>query len=241
MPAKDRVHAAIKSVWNDKNDETYRQDQSHYRGVGRWADDDAWRDIGRSSLQKVKFLWRLLNRPAASLSRLTALEWGPGGGANAFGLRDICSQYYGVDISEKNLAEAGRVMAAEGLPDYFRPVLLDGAPSTVASSVNPINIFLSTAVFQHFPSREYGVEVLNTLRSVCAPNAAGFIQIRFDNGNQKYRGISSLKEYEKRHITANSYPLDVFWDALDAAGFRPLAINGVRTKNNYATFYVAVR
>lgn len=239
--SEEKLHTTIKTVWNDAGDETYRQDQSHYRGVGRWADDEAWQDIGRSSMQKIKFLWRLLNRPSASLTNQVALEWGPGGGANAFGLREVCSRYYGVDISEKNLAEAGRMMTAEGRPNYFKPVLLSGDPQTIISDVEPINIFLSTAVFQHFPSREYGIEVLKALRSMCSPNAGGFIQIRFDNGNPKYRGIASIEEYERGHITANSYAIDVFWDALDAAGFQPLAINGLRTKNNYATFYMAAK
>ncbi len=241
MTNENKVHAAIKSVWNDTADEIYRQDQSHYRGVGRWADDSAWQDIGRSSLQKIKFLWRLIGRPVASLSNLTALEWGPGGGANAFGLRDICSKYYGVDISDKNLAEASRVMSEEGRPDYFQPVLLEDAPESIVPKVDSVNLFLSTAVFQHFPSKEYGIEALKAIRAVCAPHAAGFIQIRFDNGNQKYRGIGSIDEYEQSHITANSYPLDVFWDALSAAGFQPLAINSLRTKNNYATYYMLAK
>lgn len=239
--SKDKLQATIKSVWNDAENEVYRQDQSHYRGVGRWADDGAWQDIGRSSMQKIKFLWRLLNRPHASLVNQVALEWGPGGGANAFGLREVCSRYYGVDISEKNLAEANRLMVAEGKPDYFKPVLLSGDPQTIVSSVQPVNLFLSTAVFQHFPSREYGIEVLNALRSVCAPSAVGFIQIRFDNGNPKYRGIARLDEYKRDHITANSYAIDVFWDALDSAGFQPIAVNSLRTKNNYATFYMAAK
>ncbi|CAN7623552.1 hypothetical protein LJR010_004428 [Ensifer adhaerens] len=241
MVSEDKLHTAIKAVWNNAEDETYRQDQSHYRGVGRWADDEAWQDIGRSSMQKIKFLWRLLNRPNASLANQVVLEWGPGGGANAFGLREISSRYYGVDISEKNLAEAGRMMTAEGRPNYFKPVLLAGVPQSIVGDVEPINIFLSTAVFQHFPSRDYGIEVLKALRSMCAPNAGGFIQIRFDNGNPKYRGIASIQEYEREHITANSYPIEVFWDALDAAGFQPLAVNGLRTKNNYATFYMAAK
>ena len=73
-----KVHAAIKSVWNDKDDEAYRQDQSHYRGVGRWSDDAAWKGIGQSSLDKVRFLWRLLDRPKKSLHDMVTLEWGPG-------------------------------------------------------------------------------------------------------------------------------------------------------------------
>ncbi|WP_105385830.1 class I SAM-dependent methyltransferase [Neorhizobium alkalisoli] len=239
MSETSTVYEAIRSVWNDKDDEAYRQDQSHYRGVGRWADDVLWQGIGQSSLEKVRFLFRLAGRSPTTLQDLVALEWGPGGGANAFGLQSISQKYYGVDISEKNLAECKRLMTAEGRPDYITPVLLDGPPSSVKDSISDsIDLFLSTAVFQHFPSKEYGLEVLNAIRSVCKTGALGFIQIRFDNGNEKYRGIKDLADYELQHITATSYRLDQFWDAIGNASFRPLSINALRTTNNYATYFM---
>ncbi|MDW9551607.1 MULTISPECIES: methyltransferase domain-containing protein [Sinorhizobium] len=234
-----QVHAAIKSIWNDKDDEKYRQDVCHYRGIGRWADDTLWRGIGQSSLEKIQFLWRLLDRSKDSLRDLVVLEWGPGGGANAYGLQGISRRYYGVDISEKNLAECQRLMREEGRPDYVVPVLLDGSPLEIIDRVaDPVNIFLSTAVFQHFPSKEYGFEVLKALRAVCTKGAAGFIQIRFDNGNTKYRGIDNIDEYATRHITATSYQLDQFWVGIQGAGFRPLSINALGLTNNYATFFM---
>ncbi len=236
------IHAAITAVWNNKDDEEYRKDQSHYRGFGRWADDAAWKEIGQSSLQKVQFLWRLANRSKDTLKDLSVMEWGPGGGANAFGLQQVARQYYGVDISQKNLDECCRMMTIEGRENYVVPILLEGEPSSVVPRVKePIELFLSTAVFQHFPSRAYGVDVLEAVRAVCSSTACGFVQIRFDNGNTKYSGINSVEEYAARHITATSYPIDTFWDELQRAGFAPLAVNAIRTTNNYATFYFRSR
>lgn len=233
------IHDTIKSVWNDKEDETYRRDQSHYRGVGRWEDDTAWQGIGQSSLTKIRFLWRLLDRPKNSFRDLVTLEWGPGGGANAFGFQTISRRFYGVDISEKNLAECQRLMSQEGRPDYVVPILLDGPPDSISGRItDPVDLFLSTAVFQHFPSKEYGIDVLRAIRATCKPGAGGFVQIRFDNGNEKYKGISNLSEYNERHITATSYQLDEFWSAIENTGFRPLSINAIRITNNYATFFM---
>lgn len=238
---KTTVQKEIVAVWNDSDDEKRRRDDSHYRGVGRWADDEKWKDIGRSSLLKMQMLWRMLNRPKLSLSDLVALEWGPGGGANAFGLRSCVNRYFGVDISQKNLSECRRMIDAEGWTGYFHPVLLEGDPRSVAGLIEPVDAFLSTAVFQHFPSRRYGVEVLEAIRATCKPKAAGFIQIRFDNGNQKYSGIKSIEDYRASHIVATSYPIDEFWDMCECAGFSPISVGSIRRANNYATFYLVTR
>lgn len=238
---KTIVQDAIVGVWNEHDDETHRRDQSHYRGVGRWANDEMWKDIGRSSVTKLRMLWRMLNRPPATMKNLVALEWGPGGGANAFGLHDCVDRYFGVDISSKNLAECARVTESEGWAGYFHPVLLEGPPREAVGRIEPVDVFLSTAVFQHFPSRSYGVEALEAIRSVCKPGAAGFIQIRFDNGNERYSGISSIEEYKAKHIRATSYRIDEFWDHCQAAGFSPISVGSIRTANNYATFYLSVR
>lgn len=238
----NEIHSVISSVWNEGEDEKYRQDQSHYRGVGRWADDEAWKAIGKSSLDKMRALWRLLNRNPSYISGLTVLEWGPGGGANVYGLSSVASKYYGVDIAEKNLAECTRLMSSEGRSDYFRPILLNSEPAAVIPFIDePVQAFISTAVFQHFPNRPYGGDVLRAIRAVCSEDAAGFIQIRFDNGNPKYRGIDSLADYKTSHIYANSYPLDHFWDICVGAGFEPLAVTNISTKNNYATYLLKAK
>lgn len=230
----------IKGIWNDKDDEAYRRDVCHWRGHGRWADDARWLNIGKQTLQCIERLGALAGRPGLhARSGLNVLEWGPGGGANAFALRYLAARYYGVDISAKNLAEAERVVREDGAADCFIPIALDDAPASVAARIeHPVSLFLSTAVFQHFPSHAYGFEVLATLRRVCADDALGFIQIRFDNGNEKYRSIQGLDEYERKHITANAYTIDAFWDAIAKAGFTPLAVTDIATSHNYATFYM---
>lgn len=233
------IHAAIKSVWNDKTDELFRQDQSHWRGVGRWADDQAWLDIGRQTRSSLEDAYRLLNCPPA-FEGATILEWGPGGGANLFAFKDTAKRLIGVDISQKNLIETMRILKAENASATFDPLLLK---ADIEEAVKPfrdsVDVFISTAVFQHFPSRQYGADVLAALRRCCKTDAVGVIQIRYDNGFSKYRGITDISEYERNFVTANAYQIEEFWDLLQSSGFKPIAIASVISRINYATYLIS--
>jgi methyltransferase family protein len=234
----EAVHHEITEVWESHDDEQYRQDQSHWRGVGRW-NEEKWTEWGQGTAQRMEELHHAAHRNWSSAAPPVVLEWGPGGGANLYGLASRVSTMYGVDISAKNLEETGRVLA-EIAGSHFVPILLDGEPSTVVGLIDrPVDLFFSTAVFQHFPSREYGAEVLRTVRQLMAPGGLGYVQIRFDDGTDRYRP-KSLAEYRERHLTATSYSLSGFWDLLLDSGFRPLQIANVNTKVNYARFYFAV-
>lgn len=231
------THETIKKVWDEHQDNDWREDQSHWRGKGRWADDTKWQSIGRGTVQKLRGLWRYLGKESIP-GPMNVLEWGPGGGSNLFGFRYLASTYHGVDISEKNLNECARMIGEEGFERIFSPILLTGEPETVAQSVEePIDLFISTSVFQHFPSKEYGEKVLAAVKAISKPSALGIVQIRFDNGNPKFRPIEDIAQYEERHITATSYGIDEFWGLLKKHGFHPLLIGEVNPANNYATFY----
>ena len=78
------------------------------------------------------------------------------------------------------------------------------------------------AVFQHFPSREYGGEVLRVVAGLLAPGGLGCVQIRYDNGREKYQ--QKHEDYFARHLTFTSYPLDTFWSLIEGVGLRPLDI-----------------
>jgi hypothetical protein len=74
------------------------------------------------------------------------------------------------------------------------------------------------------------------VRRVMSPGGLGYVQIRFDDGKERYRP-KSLAEYRERHITATSYSLSDFWALLVDSGFKPLQIAHVNTAVNYAGFY----
>lgn len=235
------VHSIIQSVWNEgASKEEVRQDVSHWRGVGRWADDKKWLGIGKKSLKNIEKLWRFLGRPKASLAGLTIMEWGPGGGSNAVGLKNIALRYYGVDISEKNLNEAARQCVQEvECSDYFKPILLLGPPSQVLKRIpSEVDLFLSTAVFQHFPSKEYAIEVLETVFNALKTNGVAIIQIRFDNDNLMFQQKTKIQEYNKNFITYTSFKVDDFWNTCISVGLTPLYISDMNSKINYATIHL---
>lgn len=233
-----RETAAARSVWNEHEDELHRADNSHYRGVGRWADDAKWQSIGRRTRADLDRMLRFYDYSGDFWATPRAiLEWGPGGGANAFAFRDVAKPFYGVDISEKNLAECGRMLTQEG-SDMLRPILIEeGLDEVVAAIDQPIDVFFSIAVFQHFPSKAYGQDVLRLMYEKMAPFSLGMVQIRYDNGNPRFKPIRSVEEYQKRHITATSYALDEFHAILQQTGFEDVFITEIRPRSNYAFFH----
>lgn len=225
------------AVWDRLKDEDRRAELSHWRGAGKWQDDEKWLNVGVRSRRRLERLAGMLGRELWSKPR-TMLEWGPGGGANLFAFRDVVSTYYGVDISQRNLDEARRMIGLEGYGG-FRPVLIAETPDEALAAVKePIDIVLSTAVFQHFPSRAYGAQVLDVLSRLCAPDAIGLIQIRYADAEHA-EGEAALADYERRFITATAYGVDSFRAECVRAGFAVQAVDHVNPSSRYATFYLS--
>lgn len=227
-----------RSVWDDLENEKRRAELSHWRGVGKWEDDEKWLGIGTRTLKKMKKGLRLLSQNDSLSHGQAVLEWGPGGGANAIAFRDIATKYYGVDISKKNLAEADRVLRAEGL-DYFVPVFVSDTVDIVRTTLaEPVDLFLSTAVFQHFPSKDYGLEALSVLADITRTGAFGLIQIRYDDGSKKYSGNQNIDQYKGNFITPTTYRIDEFWSACIDAGFDVICVDDLNSKVNYVWFHL---
>ena len=94
----------------------------------------------------------------------TALDWGCGGGANMSALCRHFRRVVGVDISQPTLDECTRQLNRSGLSN-FETALVDAArPRKVLDGVgrDAVDFFFSVAVFQHFPSKAYTKEVLET-------------------------------------------------------------------------------
>jgi hypothetical protein len=232
-------HEVAKQLWENHDDKEYIKDQSHWRGIGRWKNDSDWINIGKSTLQRLKWIMRADGIEFEEEGKKnTILEWGPGGGANAVGLMKYCNQYYGIDISKLNLDEAARVMQSEG-SNAFIPIHLKTSPNVALDFIpeESIDIFISTAVFQHFPSKEYGMQVLKVMRKLLKKKSISYIQFRFDNGNPKYKPNESISDYKNRHIYSNSYSIDEFWAILVDLGYKPLCVSNVSQINNYASIY----
>ncbi len=222
-------------VWACSSHDDKKREHSHWRGFGRYADDRAWLAIGTRVRRELDVFRRSLAQPPlAPGAGLAVLEWGPGGGSNVVALAPVSRRYVGVDISGPNLDECRTQAEQAGFGD-FTGVHLTGAPAdAMAPYRESFDIVLSTAVFQHFPSKEYGVAVLHALSGAAKPGGLGLIQIRYDNGNPRF--LPKSGDYASHYITATSYAIDEFWQLLGEAGFEPLQVRNIRPDVNYASF-----
>ena len=139
-------------------------------------------------------------------------------------------------MSEKNLEKAAQTLSDAGA-QIFKPIHLSNGLSDVTDRVaEPIDIFVSTAVFQHFPSQAFGVEVLELMHELMAPGAIALVQIRYDNGAEKFVPNTSLDQYATRYITATSFAIDAFALHLKQIGFVDIMACDFDARINYVTF-----
>lgn len=223
------------TFWSHRVSGARTHDFSHWRGHGRWANDDAWLAIGRTHRRMFDDLRRLAggaDRPAPMPRRM--LEWGPGGGANALAFIDDVDSYIGVDISSENLAECQQQVQHAG-HEHFRGMEIDVAhPAAVLDRLDePVDAALCTAVYQHFPSQAYGRTVTQVLCDMLRPGGLALIQIRYDDGTPKF--ATRDRDYLQNVITFTSYPLSEFWTITSDTGFTPLAVT-LQTASNYAYY-----
>jgi hypothetical protein len=229
----DVLAADAGRYWSQSSSMPWIRDLSHWRGGGRWADDETWSGMGRRHLSMFEELCSAARqrRPIRSM-----LEWGPGGGANAVAFAGEVAKFYGVDVSAANLAECGRQLASIGY-EGWQPIEIEAArPQAVLEMITaPVDFILSTAVFQHFPGKEYGVEVMRIVHQLLALRGIALIQIRYDDGSE----ILGPKQhdYAKNAVTFTSYRIDEFWRIARDAGFEVLSV-ALRPEECYASYWL---
>ena len=221
------------SYWSSSKQNEFLRDQSHWLGHGRFANIETWKKIGVTSKGMVEQLCFLANRQEPIIRMI---EWGPGGGSNAVSFAPNIKTFFGVDISEPNLMECGKQLEKIGFQD-FRPVLINPSqPEAVLAEITvPCDLFLSTAVYQHFPSKEYGRTVTKTAANLLAPNGIALIQIRYDNASKKYSPKN--RNYKSNAKFFTSYTIDEFWQIASSVGFIPLSVL-LNPSVNYAYFFL---
>jgi len=222
----------VKDVWVNSSDLDHQDAISHIRGKGIYKDLAKWESLGKRNLPQIKQGFSFLDR---KMGPMIIAEWGVGGGSNINALIPYIKKYIGIDISLRSL-EASQAVAEEN-NITFTPILIEENPQFVLESIHdPVDLFLSTAVFQHFPSKEYAMEVLQIIAQALKVNGVGVIQIRYDNGEEAYKPIENIDEYKVKHMRATSFMLDEFWKALLSVSLQPLYISNIREKIHYATF-----
>jgi SAM-dependent methyltransferase len=208
------------TYWNDPSNRHLKQ-YSHWRGVGRFAEDSLWLGLGRKHLRLYEGFARAvgLKRP---LKRV--VEWGCGGGMNAVHFGRLADEFFGVDISSASLEECERQMTAVGLHN-FRPILIDAAnPEAALDRVQGhCDLFLSTYVFELLPSPEYGVRILRIADEMLAAGGVSMIQIKYNDGSAKTK--SRTWAYAKNLAWNATYRVEEFWQAAEGCGLTPKLVS----------------
>ena len=218
--------------WNAPSTELLNQ-YSHWRGAGIFVDDDLWLALGRKNLELYQQFRRMLG---VTTPPRRIVEWGCGGGANAVHFAPLAETYIGIDIARPSLLECANQLEAGGFRN-FEPVLVNaGAPETVLTQIEEkCDLFLSTYVFEVFPTPEYGLQVLRIARKLLKKGGMAIIQVRFtrDSWNTRPRRFAY-----KRNLTSNSYRVETFWEEAEKCDFVPQAVRLVpREKLNDQTNY----
>jgi SAM-dependent methyltransferase len=208
----------------------------HWRGVGIFTDDNLWLALGRKNLELYQRFCRMIG---VTTSPRSIVEWGCGGGANAVHFAPLAESYVGIDVAGSCLRECAKQLDAAGFRN-FKPVLIDvSAPETALTEITEkCDLFLSTYVFEVFPTPEYGLQVLRIARKLLNEGGMAIVQIRYTRDSWS----SQPKRFSyKRYFGANAYRVETFWSAAEKCGFSPQAVQlvpheALNDNTNYAYF-----
>jgi cyclopropane fatty-acyl-phospholipid synthase-like methyltransferase len=191
----------VKEYWTGAS-----PDYRHIRGTGRWYNENKWYDIGYAHR-------KLIRTHYPDFQRGQIVEWGIGGGANITGLYDLASEYAGIDINSHSLIEAEKIATELGVP--FISIQIDPAenfkdvPTTLSA-----DLFISTAVIQHFPSDTYLRRFLRTARKIT--KQGGYLLLQSRQGTRPKR---VNVPYGKWAVQALSHKASQFRKELEDAKF----------------------
>ena len=143
-----------------------------------------------------------------------ALDYGCGGGAVSRALLELGFKVHAVDICQTSLDENVRVNRF-----VTTHLISAGNPEQLVESVGAasIDFAISTAVFQHFPSKEYASRVLDVIGQLVKCGGMALIQVRNDDGSEKFQQKSG--DYSTHAITYTSHTVEDFTGRAESAGF----------------------
>jgi SAM-dependent methyltransferase len=217
------------------------QDQSHWAGSARWP-RTRWLEYGEFNFGLIRRFYEQFAPLAlvGGFASKTALDWGCGGGANMSALCRYFRRVIGVDISQPTLDECTRQLNRGGLSN-FGTVLVDATQPRLVLDVvgwDAVDLFFSVAVFQHFPSKAYTKEVLETAAGLMCEGGHGFVQVRYFDGSEKLR--QKEEDYAKNVIYMTSFTTEEFTALLAETGLTLLGsmrdLDGPKESHEYYFF-----
>jgi len=196
------------------------QDYSHWCGSARW-DETKWLEYGQSN---IRFALEKINiaEGRSFLERAgngEALEWGCGGGSNIISLYNYFPRVWGLEIAAPSIEECQTQVKRRGISNFKGILIESGNPESVLKAVKTesLDFIFSTAVFQHFPSKEYTVRVLRVMRALLKNGALAWVQVREFDGSPKLRQKET--DYASNMIYMTSFTCEEFSEVIKNCGF----------------------
>lgn len=221
------------NLWNSPDKKI--RDMSHCKGFGRWEDPQTWSSrLGAFMVKRLLHLMDIFDVDLCDPQKV--IDFGCGGGSNLNAMYcsligDVSSELCGIDISVNNLVEARKQLSPDVHLVHYDPnapeVLLEDLPFQEA------DVFISTYVFQHFPSEDYTKEVINLMTNMVKVGGLFLIQFRHSEG--KTTRFSPLP-YAADYIRASAMHPDDFRTWLKEDGFEVIYEERQPSQKDYMWF-----
>lgn len=208
-----------------------QRDLAHWFGHGRFKDDiKMWRSIGVKHIRMFQKLRVSHNKRDGPMDRM--LEWGPGGGTNVIAFGEFFGCIVGVDISTLTLDECKQV-AEKKCPGVFQSFPIDIDHPEVVRGLGPFDFFLTTAVIQHMPSKEWVARCLKVMAREMREAGQALVQ---------FRECQSVPMVATRYIDNIKrwcvFDGEEFVELCGESGWHVLQYIGKGSKSGYAYVYL---
>lgn len=191
------IHDDVEKFWTDNSKS--RRTYAHYANE---LGHDVWCQVGRTAFNKFTSFVEIT-------PEMRVLDYGCGGGAITIPLLKAGCEVYSADISRDALNETISAASRHGLSEGLRPVKLDVRdPAQTIGAGRPYDAIITTAVFQHFPSREYSGLILGLFSQVSHKGTQAVVQMREDTGSEQFQPKTG--DYRSQAITYTSHTKEDF-------------------------------
>jgi SAM-dependent methyltransferase len=221
--------------WNRTSDSETIQNYAHWFGTKKGSAKRFAR-YGQRHWEKFVKLVKAAKQKPTSYRRM--VDWGCGGGINTVRFAEHF-KVLAVDISAATLESCMKTCKEFGVEENVKPLLIScDKPYKVLLENRKFDFFISTACYQHFPSRRYGAHVTCLASLLLRFGGLALIQTRWNDGSAYYEPKEG-KPYchGKNAIRFTSYEIDEFSEVAKIAGFESL-LPAELTRPNYAYYYL---
>lgn len=206
--------------WELSSYDSRVQDYSHWCGSARW-DKLKWLEYGHNNIRFALNTINTIEGPAfpEGADKGHALEWGCGGGSNVIALFESFPRVTGLEIAAPTLEECRSQVKRRGLGGFNGVLIESGRPEAALGLVKSesVDFIFSTAVFQHFPSKEYTARVLRVMNAILKHGALAWVQVREFDGSAKLR--QKENDYASNMIYMTSFTREEFAAMVEGCGF----------------------